>query len=441
MIRLFRVFVPARVVALFVFDALLIASAFIAACYLALDFDIADYLLFDSGLIAILLVTLCILLGLYLHDLYSHIRVKSRVMLLQQLCLVMGVAFLLEGFISYLNPDLRVPIRVMLLGSCLAVPAIFAWRSLFGKFDTRIGPDRLLLVGGSPVLADIGRYVDDHPEAGLIVAGCVGDDRDAGPPLPGAKVLGRLSSLPEIIHATHPDRVVIGLRGPANSGFADELLDLRLAGSLVEGAARTYEKVTGRVSVNALQPFRLICSSEFEPPPQSFFYQRLSNAAAAFLGIVVSLPLMALTALAVKLSAPGPALDRHVRIGLDDQPFTRYSFRAGPGRAASFIRRLHLDQLPQLFNVLKGEMSLVGPRPERPEFVEALSRTIPCFRQRHRVRPGMTGWAQFRMGAGVEDAVARLEYDLYYIKNLSLSLDTFVIFQAIRSIVFSSEGR
>jgi len=202
----------------------------------------------------------------------------------------------------------------------------------------------------------------------------------------------------------------------------------------------------------------LIYTGELGPRRQTLLYQNLGNLLVATVGIVVGLPLMLITALAVKLSSPGPILYRQVRVGMDDVPFTLYKFRsmrvnaeASTGavwatkddprvtRVGRVIRKIRFDELPQLFNVLRGEMSIVGPRPERPEFVKALSEQIPYYRQRHCVRPGITGWAQinYKYGDTIEDTIAKLEYDLFYIKNMRFSLDTYIIFHTLKAMLLS----
>src|ERR1035438_877431 len=202
MIRLFKVFIPVGTLTLLVSEVLLITSAFVFATYLVLDVDPTVFLLYEGGLSRIALVVLSILLGLHFHDLYSQFYVKSRIVLIQQLCLVIGVAFLTQGLIAYLNTSLRVPISVMTLGSALAVTAIFFWRLLFSAFAFQlVGRDRLLLVGGSPLLEDIGQFIADHPENGLEIAGYLDDRRDPGAPLPGGKILGPMAALRDIVHA------------------------------------------------------------------------------------------------------------------------------------------------------------------------------------------------------------------------------------------------
>jgi exopolysaccharide biosynthesis polyprenyl glycosylphosphotransferase len=237
-----------------------------------------------------------------------------------------------------------------------------------------------------------------------------------------------------------------------------DLLELRFGGHAIEEVSSAYERVTGRVSLKELRPSQLIYSGELGPRRQILLYQRAFNLVAATVGIVLASPLVLITALAVRLSSSGPVLYRQLRVGLDGHPFTVYKFRSMRANAEAatgavwasrndpritpvgrIIRKIRFDELPQLFNVLKGEMSLVGPRPERPEFVKALSERIPYYRQRHYVRPGITGWAQInhKYGDTLEDTVTKLEYDLYYIKNMSLSLDAYIVFHTLKTMLLS----
>jgi sugar transferase (PEP-CTERM system associated) len=371
----------------------------------------------------------------------------------------MGIAFLTQGFIAYLDATWRVPIRVMVAGSGLAVAAIFLWRVFFSAFASQVvGQDRLLLVGGSPLLEEIGRHIAERPETGLEIAGYLDDRHESGAMLAGGKVLGPMSSLREIVRVTQPHRIVVGMFERRNRMPVGELLELRFAGHIIEEVATTYERVCGRVCLKEVRPSDLIFSGELGPRPQNLLYQRLSNLTVAIIGLVLSSPVMLLTAIAVKLSSPGPVLYRQVRVGLEGALFTVYKFRSmhndaeaatgavwaqkddprvtGVGR---LIRRVRLDELPQLFNVLKGQMSIVGPRPERPEFVKALNEQIPYYRQRHCVRPGITGWAQvnYKYGDTLEDTITKLEYDLYYIKNMSLALDNYIIFHTLKAMLLS----
>jgi sugar transferase (PEP-CTERM system associated) len=330
---------------------------------------------------------------------------------------------------------------------------------LFSTFAIKVmGRASLLMVGGSPLLEDIARHLEEHPELGLEVAGYVDDAHQPGDRLYGGKVLGALPDLKEIVQATQPSRIVVGMTERRNRMPVADLLELRFSGNIIEEAATAYERVCGRVCLKELRPAQLIYSGELGPRPQNLAVQTVLNRIAAAAGLILASPLMALTALAVRFSSAGPILYRQVRVGMDDVPFTVYKFRsmrvdaeAATGavlaskddprvtKVGRIIRRLRFDELPQLFNTLKGDMSLVGPRPERPEFVRDLSQKIPYYRQRHCVRPGITGWAQvnFKYGETLEDTMTKLEYDLYYIKNMSLSLDTYIIFHTIKTMLLS----
>jgi len=456
MIRIFRVFIPASVIILLVTEVLLTIAAFVAAAFL--NPEALVYLRYGNGAINIGLVVLTLIFGLYVNDLYSDVYVKSHILLLQQLSFVLGVAFLIQGGVNYVDRDLRMPLHIMVPGSGFAVIAIYGWRVLFSSVVLKaMGGDRLLLVGNSPVLSEIAEHITARPEKGLSVIGVLTDDPDAAQQ-PNAKFLGRVDALREVASATHPARIVVGMRERRNRLPVRDLLDLRYKGYLVEEAPTTFERVCGRVCMKELRPSQLIYSGEFSRRRRVVFYQNASNLALASVCVLLSLPLMLLTALAVRLTSSGPILYRQRRTGMDGEAFTVYKFRsmtvdaeAKTGavwaarndprvtRVGRVIRKIRFDELPQLFNVLKGEMSLVGPRPERPEFVDSLVEQIPYYRHRHAVKPGITGWAQinYKYGDTIEDTITKLEYDLYYIKNMSFSLDLYILFHTVKTMLIS----
>lgn len=458
MIRLFKVFVPVGTLTLLTSEILLVLSAFLIAAY-SLPVDPSAYLLYDGGLLNVILLLLGILLGLYLEDLYSDIYVKSRIELLMQLCVVIGSAFLLQGVIIYVG-GMRMPLRVIAIGSTVSVAAIFCWRLIFRSFVMGlVGRDRLLLVGNSALLIEIANHIAEHPEHGLQVTGYVDDSEEPGAQRPGGKVLGRIADLRAVVAATDPSRIVVGMFDRRANVPNDTLLELRFAGRMIDEAATVYERVCGRVSLKELRPSQLIYSGELGPRSQTMAFQAVWNLFIAAVGVIVGSPVMLLTALAVKLTSPGPVLYRQTRVGLDGQLFSVFKFRsmrvdaeAGTGAVwaakndprvtpvGRFIRRIRFDELPQIFNVLRGEMSIVGPRPERPEFDKTLSQ-IPYYRQRHCVRPGITGWAQinYKYSDDIEDTKTKLEYDLYYIKHQSLWLELMILARTI-TVVLSLRG-
>jgi sugar transferase (PEP-CTERM system associated) len=458
MVRLFRVFIPIGSLALLVSEMVLVTSAFIVASYLMLEVDPAVWLRYDGGLTRILLVTATVMLVMHFHDLYTELRIKSHILLLQQLSLVMGLTFLVQSLVSYLNRDLRMPIRVMVPGSAIAVIGMYLWRVFYGTFVLRmVGKDRILFVGGNSVVQAIAAHLEEHPELGLAVAGYV-DDQEPGTARIGGKVLGPIRDVREIATQMNPDRIVVGLTERRECMPVGDLLELRFSGIIIQEASATYEAVCGRISTLDLRPSQLVFSGELGPRRGIVFIQTIYNLGLALVVTVISLPVMAVVAIAVRLSSPGPILYRQTRVGMDGKLFTVYKFRSmladaevstGAVWAAKddprvtpvgrLLRKFRLDETPQLFNVLRGEMSLVGPRPERPEFVKTLSEQIPYYRQRHCVKPGITGWAQInhKYGDTLEDTITKLEYDLYYIKNLSMSLDTYIIFHTLKTMLLS----
>jgi exopolysaccharide biosynthesis polyprenyl glycosylphosphotransferase len=232
-----------------------------------------------------------------------------------------------------------------------------------------------------------------------------------------------------------------------------DLLDLKFSGITIEEASRMFETTHHRVLVRDLRPSDLIFSNQAGNMRTLTHLQGLYSRVLALVGFVLTLPVMMIVWVLVKITSPGPAFYTQVRSGLNGAPFHVIKFRSmrvdaeaktGAVWAAKndpritpigkWLRLLRLDELPQFVNVLRGEMNLVGPRPERPEFVQTLQEQIPFYRQRLAVKPGLTGWAQInhKYGDTIEDTVTKLEYDLYYIKNRSVSLDFYIMFQTVK---------
>jgi sugar transferase (PEP-CTERM system associated) len=456
MIRVFRVFVPTSTLVLLVSEAVLIFTCYIAAAYAVfVDIDPQIFLLYDGGLVRIAIAAAIIMLGLYFHDLYARFRILSRILLVQQLCLVLGVAFIAQAVLSYLNRNWILPKWLMIYGSALVLITLTAWRIVFSAAVRKaVGAQRILFIGTSPAVFEIVEHLEGNPELGLCALGYLDEDCDPAPSQPTpARRLGCLGDLRQIANETRPDRIVVGLRERRMRMPINDLLELRFSGVQTEEIANLYETTFGRVCAREIRPSHLVFSSDLGPRRHSVQIQTLYSTAIAFVAFLITLPVMLIVAIIVKLTSPGPILHRQVRVGLHDRPFTVLKFRSmyrdAEARTGAvwakkndpritpvgrWLRRLRLDELPQLINVLRGDMSIVGPRPERPEFVKTLSEQIPYYRQRHCVKPGITGWAQinYKYGDTIEDTITKLEYDLYYIKNLSLSLDLYIMFHTVK---------
>ena len=454
MIRLFRVFVPSSIVALLVSEAALICTCYVVAAFIVLSEDPQVFLLYDNGAIRIAVVAACIIIGIYFHDLYGQLRIRSRMLFIQQMAVVVGAAFLVQALLGYLHlRDFVLPTWLMILGSSMVLILVPAWRFFYtGVVFKSAGSERVLFLGTSAAVQEIAEYFNAHPESGYVTVGYV-DNIPAETELPGGKVLGGTHDLVQVVEQLKPDRIVVGMSERRQRLPVTQLLDLRFSGIPIDDTLAMYEATFGRIPTRELHPSQLVFSKDFGPNPGRLVLQSIYSWTLALLGALITLPILLLVTILVKITSPGPALFRQQRVGKNDVVFTLYKFRSmyRDAEAVSgavwakqddprvtpvgkWLRRLRLDELPQLFNVLKGEMSIVGPRPERPEFVEELAQRIPYYRQRHCVKPGITGWAQINheYSDTVEDAMIKLEYDLYYIKNLTPALDVLIAFHTAK---------
>ncbi|MGB9610419.1 MAG: sugar transferase [Bryobacteraceae bacterium] len=459
MIRLFQIAIPVPLLALMGVEILLAAACYILVIPLLGEDDWLIYLLYDGGSAQVLAAIGAIALGVYFNDLYSEIRVYSRLRLVQQFCLVFGAAFLAQGMLSYLYPPLALPRWQMITGSLFGLAVLPGWRILFDIYVLRVlHRQRLLFIGHNRLVRTIARTVTERPHFAMEGIGYL-----APAPLekevPGlGRWLGPASDILAVYEKLRPERIVVGLDERRGQMPVEALLQLRLRGVPVEDAASLYEHVMWRVPVDALRPSQLIFSGTLGPNPRKLALQRAYSFLIALVGVLLTLPLMVLIALAVRLSSPGPVIYRQRRVGQGGRVFELLKFRSmyqdAEARSGAvwatendprvtpvgrLLRKLRLDELPQFFNVLKGEMSIVGPRPERPEFVQVLREQIPFYDQRHTLPPGITGWAQInhKYGDTLQDTITKLEYDLYYLKHVGLSLDMYIVFNTLKVMLLS----
>jgi sugar transferase (PEP-CTERM system associated) len=456
MIRLFRVSIPSSVLALVLSESILIFSCYLLAAYNTLDTSPEVFLWDDAGLWRIALVTALIQMGLYFSDLYENYRIRSRIALLQQYSVVIGVAFLSQALLSYGRWDIILPKWMMVTGSVLVMILVPMWRIIFTHTVWKaMGAQRLLFVGTSPAVQEIIGRVLERPELGMVPVGFLEGADSAGM----AKDVLRLGAADDLIDVTNrlqPDRIVVGMSERRGQLPVHDLLQLRFAGVHIEEASTVYEAIFGRVLTRELHPSQLVFSGELGPKPAMVSLQAFYSLLFGLIVFTIALPVMFIVGLLVRFTSAGPILYSQTRVGLNGKTFRLYKFRSMRRDAEAvsgavwatkddpritpvgrWLRKARLDELPQLLNVLRGEMSLVGPRPERPEFVNVLREKIPYYEHRHCVRPGVTGWAQInhKYGDTMDDVVVKLEYDLYYIKNLAPSLDLYIIFHTIKTVL------
>jgi len=281
--------------------------------------------------------------------------------------------------------------------------------------------------------------------------------------VPQDRVLRSHASLQSLIQSEQIDEVIVAVRDQRGAALPlGELLDCRLQGVRVTDLAQFYERTRGEVPIAFLKASYFIFGEGFRRNAPRELRKRIFDVAVSLVLFALALPVMIVTAIAIRLESRGPIIYRQQRVGSGGKPFEVLKFRsmsadaekdgqakwaaaADPRvtRVGRFIRLTRIDELPQLVNVIRGEMSFVGPRPERPYFVDKLSSQVPFYAARHTVKPGITGWAQVRFpyGASVEDAVRKLEYDLYYVKNHSLLLDVIILLETVRVVLFRQGSR
>ncbi len=454
--RLHRLLGPESSLAVLAAEVVLVFTCYTVAATLLLPVDPLVFLLYAHGALRFLLVAIPVLILVYLQDLYERLWVESRIVLVQQFSLALGVAFLIQAALNYVDSALVMPRWTMLLGSGFALVALPANRLFFLKL---IGPEgfaeRVLFLGCSPLVARVYRRMVERPDLGFRAIGWIAGTEECSDPACG-RPLGAIGELRRITERERPDRIVVGLTERRGCMPQKDLLELRFSGVRIEEAATAYEEVFSRVCVPELRPSQLIFSGELGPARETMLLQSVYSFVLAAVGLVLTLPVFLLAVAAVKLTSRGPALYKQARVGKDGRIFTLYKVRSMYADAerrtgavwadrndprvtpvGRFLRRFRIDEIPQLWNVLKGEMVIVGPRPERPEFVETLTEQIPFYRQRLAVKPGLTGWAQINAGYGntIEDTITKLEYDLYYIKHMRPALDAFIIFHTAKVIL------
>jgi sugar transferase (PEP-CTERM system associated) len=452
MIRLFNVYYPTRTIVLLLCEALIVSGSFLAATALMLGPDTYLVLNYEYGAVKIVCLTLVTLLFSYYFDLYEPQRISERWEIYFRLLLVLGFLSFLLSAVVYLFPNVDIAHYVLLIGLCFLTVALVLWRSVYGwLLGKKVFRERVYVLGAGERAQTIVELLRMRTDAGMEVVswdGLMGDKAERKESFIAALESFR-GTTPQV------DRVIIALEDRRGELPLRELLKLRFDGVVIEEAGTLLERLTGKLYLDGLRPSSFIYSEGFRVRPSQQIARRIVSTLTAAAGLILFLPFLPIILLLVRLSSPGPIFFRQTRVGMGGRNFTVYKFRtmrtdaeASGAKWATkndprvtkvgmFMRKTRLDEVPQLWNVLRGDMGFVGPRPERPEFVPWLSEQIPYFDLRHMIRPGLTGWAQVRYGYGATLAQSRekLEFDLYYIKHMSLGLDLLIMFETVKTIL------
>lgn len=450
MIRLFNVYYPIRTLILLVGEALIIWTSFLLGAVYELGQDSYLVLNYEGGYIKIFVVTVLVLLCSHWFDLYDTARLHTKGDLYFRLLLVPGLLAFILAAVGYVRPDFLLGNGSSAVGLLILTIALFGWRLGYGWLvQLPILVERIYVLGTGERAQRLVQGLRQTPELGIEVASWTGK-------LEGAVTIESVAAhLMEIVEKFKVHRVIVAMPDRRGMIPMEELLQLRMRGVKIEEATSWLEKMSGKIEVENLYPSWLVFADGFRRSSTFTIVRRMLSIGISLVGLILTAPLMPLIMLMIKLDSKGPVFYTQTRVGKGGSLFKVVKFRTmrqdaeagGPKwagdndpritRIGKFLRSSRLDEIPQMWCVLKGDMAFVGPRPERPEFVAWLSKEIPYYGVRHMVRPGLTGWAQvrYKYGSTVEDAREKLQYDLFYIKNASIGLDLLIMFQTVKTVL------
>jgi sugar transferase (PEP-CTERM system associated) len=452
MVKILNVYYPTRTLLLLICESLMVCGSFLLATTVMIGpGNMYHTLFYANGLLKIAGVTAFTLLLSYYFDLYEPQRLSGPWELYFRMLLFLSVlSFALSGIV-YLYPRIEIGHNVLLAGVAILTMALVPWRSAYERLvSLPVFRERVYVLGNGDRARSVIDLLRARRDAGMEVVNGQGTGQFNG------ELERYAADLRAFCQPNVPiDRVIVAMENRRGAMPVQDLLDLRLRGVVIEDASLVTECLLGKLSLEGLNPSSLIFTHGFNVKASQQITRRVVSVLVSFIGLALCLPFIPWIILAVRFSSPGPIFYRQTRVGLGGRHFSVLKFRTmrqdaeAKGAAwatqndprvtplGRFMRKTRLDEIPQLWNVLRGEMGFVGPRPERPEFVQWLTNEIPYYDLRHIIRPGITGWAQVRYqyGATLEETKQKLEYDLYYIKHLSLGLDLLIMFETIKTIL------
>jgi sugar transferase (PEP-CTERM system associated) len=456
----FNKYYPVRTIVFFLGEGLLIFSSLL----------IVDWVMLGSGLFFLdllpnsaraLLVTLIFQLCLYFFDQYDLSNEISMPDTFTRMTQAFGFGCILLGGVYYTVPFMIISTQIFWLGYLVICLSVSLWRGAYYHIlRKRLFVQNILLVGTGTLASDIARVIEGVQDSVYRVKGFVGDKEPAYNPH-GAPVRPTIEDFEELLSDHALERIVVALDDGRGITPMSALLDCKMRGITIEQSNTFYERITGKILVEKIAPSWIIYSDGFSFSRSRYHLKRLMDLFFSTILLVLSLPVLLATAMLIKIDSDGPVFYFQDRVGEGNRNFRIIKFRSMKQdaekngavwaqqkddrvtRVGEVIRKLRIDEIPQLWNVLNGHMSLVGPRPERQIFVDELAKKIPYYSIRHVVKPGVTGWAQvcYPYGASELDALKKLEYDLYYMKNISIAFDLLVIFKTVKTVLFKKGSR
>jgi len=446
-------------------EGILIFLAVALASFFLLGGDIGIASMLEMIWLKVLLVSVVTQLSLYFNDLYEFKTTDSAVDLASRLIQSIGITSIALAIIYFLWPGMIIGRWIFFASLIFLLLFLVSWRLLYSLVITRkLFAENSIILGSGELAREIVHSLDGRNDLSYNISSLIAHDtnQDTKDQFGGTAVHYGFGNICNVAEAENAKTLIVALDEKRGILPYEELLKCKLRGINIIDGESFYERITGKLLVEKIIPSWLIFSDGFVKSKTSSVTKRLVGLVLSTSLLVLLSPLILLVALAIKLDSRGPVLFAQERVGQYGKIYTLYKFRSmradaekesGPvwasendpriTRVGKVIRKLRIDELPQLWNVFKGDMSFVGPRPERPVFVEKLKKTIPYYNERFSVKPGVTGWAQIKYpyGASEKDALEKLKYDLYYIKNMSLVMDLIVIFHTAKTVLLGRGSR
>ncbi|PID78172.1 MAG: capsular biosynthesis protein CpsE [Deltaproteobacteria bacterium] len=464
MLRFFRQYFPIRNVIFFVFEGIAIFGTFLISSVLL---TVSGSYFFDFMLVLrIILISLLFVACLYYNDLYDFDKKKKFREIFIKLIQSIGFLSIITALIFYIFPLPLIDVRIFLISILVLFFFIIFWRTLYiYLLEHGIFNEKVVIVGSSDLSVDIFKEITKTLDCGYKVKAVFPDSGDNNIDKFGKakiKFYYNLKNLYKTASSAGTKKIVVAMKEQRGSFPIKELIQCRSAGLEIINGYTFYEQLTGKILVEKINPSWLIFSDGFHKSLMKDFMKRVIDIFSSVILLIISSPLIIITALMVKLGSKGPVIFAQDRVGKNKKEFMMYKFRSmvnnaekitGPvwaeeedpriTKVGRIIRKYRIDELPQLWNVLKGDMSLVGPRPERKFFTDDLENEIPFYSQRFLVKPGLTGWAQvsFDYAATVEDSLEKLNYEMFYIKNSTILMDIVIILRTVKIVLFGRGSR
>ena len=452
LIRIFNSYVPTRSLFLLFGEIAAVCGSFVLAIVLCFGGQSGGLFSDQHVVVKIIVVAGLAFLCSHYLELYDLRQLARDGETYARILMLVGILSFVLAAVTYVFPRFALGHYVFLTGLFILSGVWILWRWAYTRLISMpVFRERVFLLGNGERARRIRETIESRLELGMDLVGWATGDSDG---TSGSESVAR--NLMDLGKQRSLDRIIVALPDRRTKMPVKELLELRLRGVRIDDGTSLLERATGKIDVDELHPSWMIFGDGFRLKQHYWFRRRVLSTFLALVLSLVTLPLVPIIAFLIKVTSRGPLLYRQKRVGLQGRVFDCFKFRtmrqdaeadSGPTWArdddpritpiGKFLRRSRLDEIPQIWNVLRGDMAFVGPRPERPEFATKLNEQIPYYNIRHSVRPGITGWAQvnYGYGASAEEAKEKLRFDLYYIRNVSILLDLLIAFYTIRAVL------